>query len=153
MPQPITSHNLCGVKQCDDAASAVSAVWHLADAAQSSIGIVSRDGFVELCNCHAKAFRISDCQVKGCQNRRGVLFSITVLYAQVVPDIFGIPAYSTKILPGWLHHFPDSDVWWYPHDVFVCQKHFSQIRRKHGTELGYTMRDGQIKRYVKDYYV
>lgn len=153
MQQPITSPNLCGVEKCDRAASDVSAVWHLTDAAQSSISTVSNDGFAELCEYHAKAYRIKDCQVTDCHNPRAVLFSITVIYAQVVPDIFGIPPYSSKILPGWIPLFPNSDVWWYPHDVFVCQKHFSQIRRKHGTELGYTMRNGQIKRYVKDHYV
>lgn len=82
------------------------------------------------------------CWIINCTSLVGVWFSASHIKPSCMPDLFGLPPY------------PRSYAEWeqYPPFLAVCSRHYRVLRYKHGTELGYTMRKGQVTRYVRDYY-
>ena len=82
------------------------------------------------------------CWIIDCTAKWGVLFSSAEIKPSLMPVLFGLPPYPTSY-EEWER---------YPQGICVCQRHYRALRNKHGTELGYRMRNGRVERYVKDYY-
>ena len=61
---------------------------------------------------------------------------------RVMPALFGLPERPRDYAEWEL----------YPSFAGICQRHYPQLRTKHGTELGYRMRRGQPVAYIKDRY-
>jgi hypothetical protein len=76
-----------------------------------------------------------------------VWFPVTAIRADLMEPVFGLPNWSGR---GYDIRLAD----WSMYDDFahVCQKHYAQIRNRHGTELGYRMRNGKTEAYVKGYW-
>ena len=82
------------------------------------------------------------CWIIDCHANLGVWIPLAQIRCSVLPDLFGLP------------DRPHSYAEWERTPAFagVCQAHYRRLRTKHGTELGYTMRHGQVRRFVKDTY-
>lgn len=73
------------------------------------------------------------CDVRECNGRCSVFFDPAVVRASLIPVIFK----------------DSSD----DHLVGTCQKHYGQIRYRHGTDLAYKIRGGKVRAYVKDVWI
>jgi len=82
------------------------------------------------------------CWIIGCTAPVGVWFNGANIKPSLMPSLFGLPP-APRSYAEWER---------YPAFVGTCQRHWRAMRNKHGTELGYRMRDGKTERFVKDYY-
>ena len=72
------------------------------------------------------------CDVLGCTSQAAVLFYLDVINCNFWQDIFGWGKDTDEIF------------------AYACTRHYTSLKHRHGTDLGYRMRDGKIRAYVKD---